>query len=100
MIIFITMIYALFLFLRSVDMAMDYTSEMLLQNDNNILKEIAVCSLITFYFLENIPPIVLILILCMKLKLKSRSNDINTSSKESSVLEKMNTCDSNDTYVK
>jgi hypothetical protein len=97
------MIYALFLFLRSVDMAIDYTSEMILNNNNNILREISVRSLITFYFLENIPSIVLMLTLYMKLKSSNKkviSDTSDSSSNQDSLLMDKNIFDSTDTYAK
>lgn len=106
-IIFVTTIYTLFLFLRGFDMMIDYISQILYDDEDAILKDISVYSLITLYFLENIGLFVFILVLCLKVRssnsilvLEDTNINSNTDDKEDSVYEKVPTFDSTDTYAK
>ena len=53
----ITNLFALFLLLRGVDILIDFISEVIYEDQYKTLKSIVDISLITFYFLENIPSI-------------------------------------------
>lgn len=74
-IIFVTIVYAIFLLLRGFDMIIDYVSGIVWSNEDTILKDISTFSVIIFYFIENIPPVVLILYLWMKVRTHDSSID-------------------------
>jgi hypothetical protein len=103
MIIIMTTIYTSFLFLRGVDMLLDFISEVIYHKDLDGLEDITAYSLIVFYFLETIPPITLILVFFVKIRsiiANDKSHDTIFSNNEESNYNKIPTYDSTDTYAK
>lgn len=71
---------SIFMFLRAGDMALDYVNEKIFDDEDDQLKEIVDYTLISFYFIEMVPPFLIISILFKMTQKRTKEYSLNPDS--------------------